>query len=87
MKPKHAGGRPPADPRAVRAWQTHRLKARPLKLFAARLNISQPAISKWRQVPEDKLEATAEFLGLQPADLRPDLQAPAPMPWAELLNT
>lgn len=86
MVPKHPGGRPKADRRAVKAWQEHRQKARPLKTFAEYLGISQPAVSKWQQVPVIRLQETAAFLGVEPSALRPDLY-PARMPWNDLLNT
>lgn len=84
MKKPHSGGRRQAEPSAVKAWNRHRPKAvRPL---AAYLEISQPAVSKWKQVPFDRLDKTAEFLGLQPIDLRPDLYAAARMPWNNLIE-
>lgn len=86
MKAKHTGGRPKADPRAVRAWKEHRTKAIPIKPLADTLDISKPAISKWRQVPESRLSAVAEYLGLSKSDLRPDIYAPPASPWAELSN-
>ncbi len=80
MQEKHAGGRPPVDPQAVTAWRKYRNKARPFKPLALHLEISEPAVSKWKQVPEAQLPSVAAYLGVQPADLRPDLYPP----WATL---
>jgi len=43
--------------------------------LAARLNISPSAISMWDQVPTDRVAAVADFTGIPPRDLRPDLAA------------
>jgi DNA-binding transcriptional regulator YdaS (Cro superfamily) len=67
------GGRPKADPRAVQAWKMHRRKAVPIKPLADLLGVSQPAISKWTQVPADRLAQVANYLGVGAYDLRPDL--------------
>jgi len=42
-------------------------------LLAAHLDLSKAAISKWKQVPEDRLEAVAELLRIPRSALRPDL--------------
>jgi len=70
----HKGGKPKAAASAVAAWKKHRpLAVRPL---AFHLGISQPAVSKWPQVPAERLEAVAHFLRVPPESLRPDLFDP-----------
>ena len=76
------GGRPKADLRAVKAWAKHRPKG--IGELAAHLKISQPGVSKWAQVPEPRVPEVAQFLGLEPWQLRPDIYAPPASPWAEL---
>lgn len=73
-------GRKPADAKAIKAWRTH--KPRQLKALAERLGISIPAVSKWKQVPLDRLDGVAEHLSVSRGELRPDLYPPDP--WAPL---
>lgn len=69
----------PADPRAIRAWQQHKPNFfgthtdKHIRALAKHLGITQGAVSKWKQVPDYRLEETAAFLGLHPSDLRPDI--------------
>jgi DNA-binding transcriptional regulator YdaS (Cro superfamily) len=70
-------GPKPVDPRAIRAWKKHRPTS-PM-LLAMALEITGPAVSKWRYVPKDRVAAVAQQLGLKPEDLRPDL-----LPWEQL---
>ncbi len=37
--------------------------------------VSRQAVSDWRNVPEHYVEQVATLLGLEPADVRPDLAA------------
>ncbi|MFA5898826.1 MAG: hypothetical protein WC829_06900 [Hyphomicrobium sp.] len=80
MNETNKGGRPKADPRAVSAWTRYR----PLAIgeLAAALGVSQPAVSKWVQVPEKRLDVVAQTLGVHPHLLRPDLAPPDP--WSAL---
>lgn len=71
---------PKPRPLAVRAWRKHRPTA--LKALAEYLGISVPAVSKWPYVPESRLAAVADFMGLSLRDLRPDLYPPDP--WSAL---
>lgn len=84
MKP----GPRPIDRRAVEAWRTQRqfMSRGTLTQLADYLSIRLPAVSKWPYVPRGRLAETAEFLGVEPSQLRPDLY-PARMPWNDLLNT
>lgn len=77
---KQKPGRKAALPSAVGAWRKHRPKA--VKALALHIGVTQPAVSKWRQVPADRLKLVAEFLDLPPKTLRPDLY-PAE-PWSAL---
>lgn len=77
-------GRPRAVAQSAKdAWRSHR-SPNLTAVLAAHLGVSKAAVSKWRQVPEDRLAAVADFLGRRPADLRPDLY---PAPWDALLPT
>lgn len=82
MLTNHKGGRPPADPRAISAWQAHRSMVQPIEPLALHLGVSKPAISKWTQVPARRLVAVARYLKVSPQALRPDLYPPPP--WASL---
>lgn len=81
----------PADPRAIKAWHAHRPNFfgtrtdKNLLSLAKHLGVSQAATSRWKQVPDYRLTATAAFLGVAESDLRPDL-FPASSPWDELLS-
>lgn len=81
-------GPKPVPPAAVKAWKKvrHSFTHGNIKALADHLGISPPAVSKWEHVPENRLDKTAEFLGLRPIDLRPDIYAPARMPWNNLLE-
>lgn len=70
-------GRKPADIRAVRAWKKHRPHMR-LAALAAHEGITQPAVWKWRQVPEARLASVAAWLGVPEHALRPDIRFPDP---------
>ncbi len=71
-------GPKPVDRRALKAWKKYR-PASPA-LLAERLKVTPPAVSKWPYVPRDRLDDVAEFLGVEPRELRPDLFPP----WAGL---
>lgn len=73
------GGRPKADPRAIAAWNRYRPEA--ISSLARALGLSQPAVSKWVQVPRKRLDDVAKHLGRDPELLRPDLY---PDPWSSL---
>lgn len=73
-------GRKPAHKTAKAAWRRYRPKK--IGLLAEHLGISTPAVSKWKQVPADRLEATADWLNVEQWVLRPDLVSPDP--WAKL---
>lgn len=45
-----------------------------VKKIAAHFGISPAAVSRWRRVPEARLEGVAEVTGIKPAKLRPDLR-------------
>lgn len=70
-------GRRAVDPRAAAAWKRYRPKA--IGQLAAHLGITQPAVSKWRQVPADRLDMVAVWLQVPAHRLRPDLD-----PWSSL---
>ena len=52
------------------------MQERRVSSVAEQMNMSQPGVSKWVQVPEDRMHATASFLGVEPRELRPDLFPP-----------
>lgn len=56
----------------------------PLWALSRHLGLSQPAISKWVQVPAKRLVAVARYLKVPPHRLRPDLYPPPP--WATLVS-
>lgn len=62
------------------AWKTHRLR-KPHWALAKHLGIARPAVSGWKRVPAERLEAVARFLGVPASALRPDLY---PDPWSAL---
>lgn len=76
----------PADPRAVKAWRKYKPNFfgtrtdKHIRALAKHVGVTQAAVSKWNQVPDFRLKATAEFLGVEPRELRPDLFPP----WAGL---
>lgn len=53
--------------------------------MAKALGVPQSSLNIWRKVPEARLDAAAEYLGVAESDLRPDL-FPASSPWDELLS-
>ncbi len=73
-------GRPPITDAAEKAWDLYRLRKPHVKL-AAHLGIARAAVSGWKRVPAERLEAVARFLGVPAAQLRPDLY---PDPWSAL---
>jgi DNA-binding transcriptional regulator YdaS (Cro superfamily) len=73
-------GRKPVHQDAIWAWNHYRPKE--IGDLARHLGISSPAVSKWKQVPADRLDAVAAWLGTTPDDLRPDLYKVDP--WAAL---
>lgn len=69
-------GRKPAHPSAKNAWKRHR--PREIGQLAEHLGITAPAVSKWKQVPETRVHDVAEWLGVAPWVLRPDVIDPDP---------
>lgn len=67
----HKGRKRPPES-AKQAWAEHRHPSYTAPL-ARYLGLSKAAVSKWRQVPEDRVDDVAAFLGLSRAQLRPDL--------------
>lgn len=66
-------GRPPMDDRAVAAWRHYRHQIVSTRSLAKHLGVSQPAVSKWQQVPKERLAAVAAYIGVPAYALRPDL--------------
>lgn len=77
-------GRPAVDKKAQDAWLKVRPRTRIAEL-ARYLSVKPAAVSKWRHVPEDRVDAVANFLGVAREVLRPDLYPPDP--WAQLSNS
>lgn len=82
-------GRPPVPDSARRAWAKYRPQSGSgqLAALAKALGIKQANFnSSWSFVPEKHLAATAAFLGVPEADLRPDLHPDLypPEPWSAL---
>lgn len=71
------------DPRAVSVWSRYREILNRSEL-ARRLGISPVSVHNWRVVPEARLQAVADILGLPPERLRPDLFPPTEAPWNNL---
>lgn len=69
-------GRKPAHREAIRAWNSHR--PGDIGALARHLGVTQPAVSKWRQVPEARLASVAAWLGVPEHALRPDIRFPDP---------
>lgn len=46
--------------------------------LARALRITPSAISQWSEVPADKVVKVAEFIGVHPSELRPDMFEPLP---------
>lgn len=44
--------------------------------LARALGITPSAISQWSDVPADKVVKVAEYIGVEPSELRPDMFAP-----------
>ncbi len=66
-------GRPRAVAQIAKdAWAEHRHPSYTAPL-ARHLGLSKAAVSKWRQVPEDRLDEVAVLLNIPRALLRPDL--------------
>ena len=70
-------GRKPVNAAAMQAWKKYRPKA--IKPLAEHLGMSQPGVSRWKQVPKARLDAVAAWIGATPDELRPDLN-----PWSAL---
>lgn len=46
------------------------------KAVAAKLGISQPAVSQWRdEIPIEHVKVLADMSGISPAEIRPDIAA------------
>ena len=67
----HKGRKRPSQS-AKRVWDTYRHPSFTAKLAKA-LGLSKAAVSKWQQVPEDRLDIVAEIMELPRGVLRPDL--------------
>ena len=67
----HKGRKRPSQS-AKRVWDTYRHPGFTAKLAKA-LGISKAAVSKWQQVPEDRLDVVAEIMEIPRGVLRPDL--------------
>ncbi len=67
----HKGRKRPSQS-AKRVWDTYRHPSFTAKLAKA-LGISKAAVSKWQQVPEDRLDTVAAIMELPRGVLRPDL--------------
>lgn len=66
-------GRPRAVAQIAKdAWKEHRRSSYTAPLAKA-LGLSKAAVSKWRQVPEDRLDEVAALLNISRSTLRPDL--------------
>jgi pyruvate kinase len=48
--------------------------------IATELGISTAAVSQWRRVPDERVGDVARILGVEPAEVRPDLATPAARP-------
>ena len=70
------------DPRALAVWARYREIINRSEL-ARRLGISPVSVHNWRVVPEARLKAVADIIGVQPERLRPDL-FPSDAPWNAL---
>lgn len=68
-------GRPRVGQTAKAAWAMLR-KPEYTPLLASALGLSKPAVSKWKHVPEDRLDTVATILGIPREVLRPDLSPP-----------
>lgn len=60
---------------ADKAWTDLRTQLK-LTALAGHLGISRAAVSAWSRVPEDRVDAVAEYLRVTPHQLRPDLRDP-----------
>ena len=67
----HKGRKRPPEI-AKRVWNTYRRSNYTAQLAKA-LGISKAAVSKWQQVPEDRLDVVAEIMEIPRGVLRPDL--------------
>lgn len=69
----YAKGRERAVPDIAKyAWARHR-RPEYTALLARELGVSKAAVSKWKHIPEDRLDAVSDALGISRALLRPDL--------------
>lgn len=66
------------DHRAIAAWTRYRRMLN-LSALARELGISPVSVASWPVVPETRLTAVAEAVGIPAEKLRPDL--PGMMPW------
>lgn len=79
-------GPKPVPPSAVKAWKKVRSNFLhgTIKHLARHLGVKPPAVSKWPYVPDARVPTVAQFLGVEPWQLRPDIYAPPASPWADL---
>lgn len=75
---KKKAGRKPLPKSAKDAWASLRMPEY-TAILADGLGISKAAVSKWKQVPVNRVADVARILGLPQTLLRPDL----PTLWAE----
>lgn len=70
------------DLRAIEAWSYYREILNRSEI-ARRLGITPVAVHNWRVVPEARLQAVSDILGIPAKRLRPDLD-PVEAPWNEI---